>query len=130
MNIYRTYLTIPIGINIANILFFRILHDIQQIKFHNQPQYKQKTCTGNYLCANTGSVPLINKDAYIKKLVSFSEKKCQTYFFNAAILSSIDLILLSASACFLRSISITFAGALLTKFSLPNFFMTEAKKPC
>ena len=43
-------------------------------------------------------------------------------------LSSIDLIFDSASACFLRSISMTFAGALLTKFSLPHFFMTEAQK--
>ena len=51
------------------------------------------------------------------------------YFVKAAILSSIDLIFDSASACFFFSISITFAGALLTKFSLPNFFMTEAKKP-
>ena len=43
-------------------------------------------------------------------------------------LSSIDLILLSASACFLRSISITLAGALLTKLSLLSFFCTEARK--
>ena len=54
----------------------------------------------------------------------------ETYFFKAAMLSSIDLILLSASACFLRSISMTLAGALLTKLSLLNFFMTEARKPC
>ena len=50
-------------------------------------------------------------------------------FFKAAILSFKEAILLSASACFLRSISITLAGALLTNFSLLNFFNTLCKKP-
>ena len=47
------------------------------------------------------------------------------YFLRAAMLSSSDLILLSASACFLRSISTTLAGALLTKRSLPSLARTE-----
>ena len=38
-------------------------------------------------------------------------------------------ILASASDCFLRSISITFAGALFTNFSFPSFFNTLCKKP-
>ncbi len=51
------------------------------------------------------------------------------YFFKAAMLSFKAAILVSASACFLRSISITFAGALLTNFSLPSFFKTLFKNP-
>ena len=44
-------------------------------------------------------------------------------------LSFSELMILSASACFLRSISITAAGALFTNFSLPSFFRTPCKKP-
>lgn len=46
--------------------------------------------------------------------------------FNCA---SIAAILASASACFLRSLATTCAGAPLTNRSLESFFMTLARKP-
>ena len=51
------------------------------------------------------------------------------YFFSAAMLSFKAAIFVSASACFLRSISITLAGALLTNFSLLSFFRTLCRNP-
>ena len=44
-------------------------------------------------------------------------------------LSFKELMILSASACFLRSISRTAAGALLTNFSLLSFFNTPCRNP-
>ncbi len=52
------------------------------------------------------------------------------YFFKLAILSVKVLILASASACFCFSLATTASGALLTKRSLPSFFITPVKKPC
>ena len=48
-------------------------------------------------------------------------------FFKAAMLSFKELMILSASACFLRSISRTAAGALFTNFSLLSIFNTPIK---
>lgn len=45
-------------------------------------------------------------------------------YFSAAMLAFSEAILLSASACFLRSMSMTAAGALLTNFSLLSFLST------
>lgn len=50
-------------------------------------------------------------------------------YFNSASCCSMALIFASASACFLRSFSTTWAGAPLTNFSLESFFITDTRKP-
>ena len=78
---------------------------------------------GKYRAAEVLIKGVLRKSAFI--CVSES----MFYFFSAAMLSFKAAIFVSASACFLRSISITLAGALLTNFSLPSFFNTLCKNP-
>lgn len=75
-------------------------------------------------------LPEIN---FIKKgstILHFPNTKLnQAYYLSPANCFSMVLIFASASLCFFLSIATTFSGALLTKRSFDNFFITPVRKP-